>query len=171
MNTSNSNLTFKGNPLRVSGQAVRVGDTAPIFKLVTVDMQDATNETYSGKVLIISAIPSIDTPICQIETKRFNEEAGKLPGNVVVLTVSLDLPFAQKRWCGAEGVNKVVMLSDYKYRTFGEAYGAFLPDLGLLARAIFVVDTSGKVQHVEYVPEIGQEPDYNAVLNAAKNCR
>jgi len=129
-----------------------------------------TNAAFAGKVVVLMSIPSIDTPVCAIETKRFNQEAASLSGDVVIVGVSRDLPFALKRWCGAEGVSRVVALSDYKYRSFGKEFGVELPDLGLLARAVFVLDKAGKVAHVDYVTEVAEEPDYAAALKAVQKC-
>src|SRR5690606_39247815 len=122
---------------------------------------DTSNKDYEGKVLVISVIPSIDTPVCQVQTKRFNEEVSKLSGNVCVLTVSRDLPFAQKRWCAAEGIDQVICASDYKYRTFGKAFGVDIENIGLLTRALFVVSPEGKISYVDYVSEVGDEPNYD----------
>lgn len=168
MATSNSNITFKGSPLPVDGQPLSVGTVVPDFSLVGTDMQPVTLNNFKGKVVVICAVPSLDTPVCATETKRFNQEATSLSEDVVVLTVSRDLPFAQKRWCAAEGVDRVVCASDYKDRTFGEAFGVDARTLGLLARAVFVVDKNGKVAYVEYVPEIAEEPDYDAIIAKAK---
>lgn len=168
MSKSNDKITMKGNPLTVAGRCVEEGGTAPQFKLTGADMSDVTNATFTGKVVVLVSIPSIDTPVCAIETKRFNQEAAALSSDVIIASVSRDLPFALKRWCGAEGVERVVPLSDYKYRTFGEAFGVDLPDLGLLARALFVINKSGKVVYVDYVSEVASEPDYAAALSAIK---
>lgn len=168
MAKSNERITMKGNPLRVEGPCIEEGQVAPQFTLTGTDMIDVTSGAFTGKVVVIVAVPSLDTPVCAIETKRFNSEATSLSEDVVVLAVSRDLPFAMKRWCGAEGVERVVPLSDYKHRTFGKAFGVDLPDIGLLARAVFVIDRSGKVAHVDYVSEIAEEPDYAAVMAAAK---
>lgn len=159
--------TFQGAPLALAGKPLRVGDALPAFKLTGTNMQDVTPEDYKGKVLILSAVPSLDTPVCAIETKRFNDEAAKLGAKAAVLTISMDLPFAQKRWCGAEGVENIQTASDYKYREFGPAFGAYISDWGLLARAVFVADSHGKLVHVEYVSKVEAEPDYSAVLKAA----
>jgi len=166
MNTTNKNITFMGNALTVEGNVVKVGDRAPDFKLVGLDMKDLDWSAYADKVLIISVVPSLDTPTCQVQTKRFNQEAAGLSGDVVILTVSLDLPFAQKRWCGAEGIARVVAASDYKYRTFGSSYGCYIQEMGLLARAVFVVAKDRTVRHVEYVTAISDEPNYDAALKA-----
>jgi thiol peroxidase len=150
------------------GAEVKVGDKAPDFKAADNGMQPATLDSFRGKVKIISSVPSLDTPVCDMETRRFNQEAGKMPDNVVVLTVSMDLPFAQKRWCAAAGVEKVKTLSDFKDRSFGPAYGVLIKELQLLARAVFIVDDQDVVRYVEIVPEIAKEPDYDRVLSAVK---
>ncbi len=165
---SQHSVTFKGNPLTLVGREVKPGDHVPDFTVTANDMSDLTMNQMKDKVVIISSVPSLDTPVCSIETKRFNDEAGKLGANAVVLTVSLDLPFAQKRWCGAEGATNVVTASDYKHRTFGEAFGVYIKELGLLSRAVFVVDKTGKVTYVQYVPEVSSEPDYAPIVEAAK---
>jgi thioredoxin-dependent peroxiredoxin len=161
-------ITFKGGPMTLLGAEVKVGDKAPDFKAVDNGMQLATLDSFRGKVKIISSVPSLDTPVCDMETRRFNEEAGKLPDNVVVLTVSMDLPFAQKRWCAAAGVEKVKTLSDYQSRSFGQAYGVVIKELQLLARAVFIVDDQDVVRYIEIVPEVTKEPDYDRALNAVK---
>lgn len=168
MAKNNDKITMKGNALKVEGHCVEEGVPAPSFKLTGADMADVTNTTFAGKVLVLLAIPSIDTPVCATETRRFNQEAAALSKDVVIASVSRDLPFALKRWCAAEGVDRVVTLSDYKYRTFGKEFGVDLPDLGLLARALFVVDKAGKVVHVDYVSEVAEEPNYEAALAAIK---
>lgn len=168
MAKSNETITMKGNPLKVEGRCIEEGTPAPSFKLTAADMADVTNTTYAGKVLVLLAIPSIDTPVCATETRRFNQEAAALSKDVVIASVSRDLPFALKRWCAAEGVDRVVTLSDYKYRSFGQEFGVELPDLGLLARALFVVDKTGRVVHVDYVSEVAEEPDYAAAIEAVK---
>ncbi len=170
MAKSNETITMKGAPLKVEGRCVEEGMPLPSFTLTAADMSDATNATFAGKVLVLVAIPSIDTPVCAIETKRFNQEAASLSSDVVIAAVSRDLPFALKRWCAAEGVERVTALSDYKYRSFGKAFGVDLTDLGLLARAVFVADKTGKVAHVDYVTEVANEPDYAAALAAVKSC-
>ena len=159
--------TFKGSPLTLVGNELRSGDRLPPFRVTGVDLNDITEKTFSGSTLIISSVPSIDTPVCAAETRRFNQEASSL-ASVKILTVSLDLPFAQKRWCGAEGVENVIMGSDYKHRSFGEAFGTCIQELGLLSRAVFVADGNGVLRYVQYVPEVAEEPDYEPVLAAAK---
>ncbi|MCA9643333.1 MAG: thiol peroxidase [Polyangiaceae bacterium] len=160
-------ITLKGNPLDLVGPELKAGDKAPDdFTLIGTDMAPVTGKDLSGKARILCAVPSLDTPVCDVEMKRFNEEAANL--NLEVIAVSVDLPFAQKRWCGATGSDKIKTLSDWKFKTFGPAYGVEAPGFGLLARAVFVIGADDVVRHVEYVPEIGQEPNYGAALEAAK---
>lgn len=161
-------ITFKGNPMTLLGSELKVGDKAPDFQVVDTGMAPVTLANSSGKVRIISAVPSLDTPVCDTETRRFNQEAASLPDNVVVLTVSLDLPFAQKRWCGAAGIDRVMTVSDYQERSFGLAYGVLIKELKLLARCIFVVDSQDTIRYIQQVPEVTHEPDYAAVLAAAR---
>ncbi|RNC71817.1 MAG: thiol peroxidase [Desulfuromonadales bacterium] len=161
-------ITFKGNPMTLLGPELRVGDTAPAFSAVDTGLAPVSLADFAGKVVIISAVPSLDTPVCDTETRRFNQEAATLPDNVVVLTVSLDLPFAQKRWCGAAGIERVKTLSDYRDRAFGLAYGVVIKELMLLSRSIFVIDQKGIIRDIQHVPEVTSEPDYAAVLAAAK---
>lgn len=159
---------FKGDNLKISGTEIKVGDKIPAFKLTANDMSDLTNQNLSGKIVILSAVPSLDTPTCSIETKRLNKEITSLGSSVVVITVSRDLPFAQKRWCGAEGVENVITASDYKYRTFAEQFGVLINDWQLLSRAIFVADKTGVIRHVEYVAEVSEEPDYASLFKAVR---
>ena len=161
-------VTFKGKPLTLVGPEIRVGDQAPHFKLVGNDLADIECESFHGKVRVLSVAPSIDTPVCATQTRTFNKETVGLSKDVVVLSVSLDLPFALARFCGAEGIERVITASDYKYRTFGEAYGAYIRELGLLTRAVFVIDREQKIAHAEYVPEVTNEPGYAAVIEAVK---
>ena len=161
-------ITFKGNPMTLIGPDLKVGDRAPDFAVVDNALAPVTLASYAGKVKVISAVPSLDTPVCDTETRRFNQEAAALPGNVVVLTVSLDLPFAQKRWCGAAGIDRVVTLSDYRERSFGQAYGVLIKELLLLSRSVFVVDATDTIRYIQHVPEVTQEPDYAAVIAAVK---
>lgn len=160
--------TFKGNPVTLLGPALKVGDKAPDFRVVDTSLTPVTLASSKGKTRIISAVPSLDTPVCDSETRRFNQEAAQLPFNVVVLTISLDLPFAQKRWCGAAGVERVTTLSDYQERSFGMGYGVLIKELQLLSRSIFVVDDTDSITYIQHVAEITEEPDYAAVLEAAK---
>ncbi|MBE0602277.1 MAG: thiol peroxidase [Deltaproteobacteria bacterium] len=161
-------VAFKGNPMTLLGPEIKAGDKAPDFHVVDAALSPVTLADFRGKVKIISAVPSLDTPTCDTETRRFNEEAAKLPGNVVLLTISLDLPFAQKRWCAAAGIDKVRVLSDYQDRSFAGAYGVLIKELKLLSRSIFVVDGGDTVRYVQHVKEVSQEPDYGAVMEAAK---
>lgn len=165
-----ASVTFKGNPVTLLGNEVKVGDQAPDFKVLANDMSEVTLQDTKGQVRLISAVPSLDTGVCDAETRRFNEEAVKLD-NVKVLTVSVDLPFAQKRWCGAAGIENVQTLSDHRGLSFGEAYGVAIKELRLLARAVFVVDSNDKVTYVQYVSEVTDHPDYEAAVEAAKQAR
>jgi len=159
-------VTMHGNPLTLVGDEIKVGQPAPDAVLLDNDLNPVALSAYRGKNLIIASVPSLDTPVCDLETRRFNAEAAKLSSEVVVLTISMDLPFAQKRWCGAAGVDHVKTLSDHQDAAFGLAYGMLIMELRLLARAIFVVDKSGVVRYVQLVKEASQEPDYAAVLEA-----
>jgi len=161
-------ITFKGSPLTLIGPEVKVGDTAPDFAVAANDLSPATLADYAGKVLIVSAVPSLDTPVCDVETRRFNTEATKLGDDVKILTVSMDLPFAQARWCGAAGIEAVQTLSDHVGASFGENWGTLIKELRLLTRAVFVVGKDGKIEYVEYLKEITEEPDYDAAIEAAK---
>jgi thioredoxin-dependent peroxiredoxin len=158
---------MRGNPLTLIGPALAAGDKAPDFKLVDNSLKDVTLADTGSQVRIISVVPSLDTPVCDAQTKRFNEEAAKLPG-VSIITVSMDLPFAQKRWCGAFGVDKVKMLSDHRDGSFGSSYGTLIKDLRIESRAIFVLDKSNVIRHVEYVKEVADFPNYETALAAAK---
>lgn len=161
-------VTLKGNPKTLVGDELKVGDAAPDFSLKANDMSDKSLADYVGKVKLISVVPSLDTPVCDTETRKFNEAAGKLGDGVVVLTVSVDTPMAQKRWCAAAGVENVVTLSDFKDHTFGPAYGVRIKEIGLLARQIFVVDAGNKITYSQLVAEVAEEPDYDAALAAVK---
>ncbi|AMD93693.1 thiol peroxidase [Desulfomicrobium orale] len=168
MNKRNNVVTFQGNPLVLLGPEITVGMAAPDFTVVKNDLAPATLADLKGQVTIISVVPSLDTGVCDVQTRRFNQEAGALGGKVRVVTVSMDLPFAQARWCGNAGVENVQTVSDYQTASFGQAYGVLIEGLRLLARAIFVVDSQGKVAYVQIVPEMTHEPDYAAALDAAK---
>jgi len=159
--------TMKGNPLTLVGPELQVGDHAPDFSVVDGTLSAVNLEKTGSNVRIISVVPSLDTPVCDLQTKRFNEEAGKMPG-VDIVTVSMDLPFAQKRWCGAFGVDRIKMLSDHRSGSFGEAYGTLIKDLRIESRAIFVLDKDNIIRHVEYVKEVADHPNYDAALAAAK---
>jgi thioredoxin-dependent peroxiredoxin len=164
-------VTLKGNPVDLKGRPLAVGEMAPDFKLQDNGLGDVTLANSAGKTRIIATVPSLDTSVCHAETKRFNDEAKNLT-NAEVLVVSMDLPFGQKRWCGAEGVETVKTLSAHRCTDFGYDYGVLIAGGPLdrcLARAIFVVDASGKVKHVEYCAEIASHPNYDAVLAAARS--
>jgi thiol peroxidase len=163
-------VTMKGNPVTLLGNEVKVGDAAPDFEVVDTGLAPVKFSSFRGKVCVLSAVPSLDTPVCDMETRRFNSEAAQLGDDVEMLTISMDLPFAQARWCGAAGVTRVKTLSDHRDAGFGTAYGVLIKGLRLLARAVFVVDRQGVVSYVELVKEIASEPDYATVLDAVKKC-
>jgi thiol peroxidase len=167
MTTRKTNINWGAGEIELEGEEVKVGQRAPEFEVVGQDMKTITLADTSGKVRIFSAVPSLDTAVCDTETRRFNVEAGKLPG-VEIWTLSMDLPFAQKRWCGAAGVSAVKTASDWRKASFGRGWGVLEPSRHLLARAVFVVDRGDVVRHVEYVASIGSEPNYDAALNAAR---
>jgi len=162
-------ITMKGTPLTLVGIELKEGDSAPDFEVLDNDLSPVKFSSFRGKVCIISSVPSLDTPVCDMETRRFNQEADRLSADVQILTISMDLPFAQKRWCGAAGVDKVVTLSDHRNASFGTAYGVLIKELRLLARAVFVVDRDGTIRYIQIVREITQEPDYEAALDAVNN--
>ncbi|WP_436373232.1 thiol peroxidase [Cytobacillus sp. BC1816] len=165
-----ASITFKGNPVTLLGNEVKVGDKAPEFKVLANDLSEVTLADSKGQVRLISVVPSIDTGVCDAQTRRFNEEASKLD-NVKILTVSVDLPFAQKRWCAAAGIENVQTVSDHRDLSFGEAYGAAIQELRLLARAVFVVDSNDTVTYAEYVSEATDHPNYEAAVEAAKQAK
>ncbi len=156
--------TFKSNPLTLIGPELKAGDKAPNFQVLANDLSVVTLENYKGKTKLISVVPSLDTPVCDLQTKRFNEEASKLPSDVAVLTVSTDLPFAQARWCGAAHADKIKTLSDHREASFGKAYGVLIKELRLLSRSIFVIGPDDKIKYVQYVKEITEHPDYEKAL-------
>lgn len=159
-------VTMRGNPLTLVGPEIIVGQKAPDFTLVSNEMATVSMADYAGKALALISVPSLDTPVCAVETRRFNAEAAKLDAGVRILTISMDLPFAQKRWCGAMGIDRVETLSDHREASFGLGYGVLIKELRLLARAVFVVDKFGLVTYTELVNEIADEPNYAAVLEA-----
>ena len=162
-------VQWKGTPTDVAGPALKPGDAAPSdFVVTATDMKSVAGSQLAGTPRILCAVPSLDTAVCDLEMKRFNQEAASLPG-VKLYVLSLDLPFAQKRWCGATGSDRVEALSDFKERSFGTAYGVFAPAKGLFVRAVFVIGKDDKVRHVEYVKDVASEPDYAAALQAAKS--
>ena len=161
-------ITIHGNPLTLVGEEIQVGQPAPDCDLLDNDLNPVKLSSFRGRVVILTSVPSLDTPVCDLETRRFNDEAALLGPDVQIVTVSMDLPFAQKRWCGAAGVEKVKTLSDHRDAAFGQAYGVLIKELRLLARAVFIVDRTGTVQYVQLVKEVASEPDYEAVMQALK---
>lgn len=159
-------VTFKGNPMTLVGEEIKAGTAAPDFTLTGDGMQPIRRADLLGKPTIISVVPSLDTPVCQVQTKKFNERLAALGDTVNALTVSLDLPFAMKRFCGAESIASMKVASDYKDREFGKAYGVLIDELKLLARSVFVLDSKGHVKYVELVKEVASEPNYDAALAA-----
>lgn len=161
-------ITFKGNPMTLLGEDVAVGSSAPDFHVVNTDLKAVSLGDSAGKVRLITVVPSLDTGVCDKMTRTFNEKAAALPQDVEIYTISMDLPFAQKRWCGNAGIERVKTLSDYQERSFGLNFGVLIKELKLLARAVFVIDRQGKVTYREIVPEVTDEPDYEAALAAVK---
>jgi len=166
--TQEVRITMKGNPVILMGELVKTGMAAPDFKVVDATFKSVTLTDYKSKVVLISAVPSLDTGVCSLQTKRFNEEAITLPTNVVILTISEDLPFAQKRFCETEKIDRIKVLSDSVWREFGTKYGIMIKDMGLLTRSIWIIDRNGKVAYRQIVPEITTHPDYDAALKAAR---
>ncbi|MGG0464536.1 thiol peroxidase [Priestia aryabhattai] len=160
-------VTFAGNPVTLLGNQLQVGEKAPNFTVLSNDLSEVTLNDSKGYVRLISVVPSIDTGVCDAQTRRFNEEAAKLD-NVKVLTVSVDLPFAQSRWCGSNGIENVQTLSDHRDLSFGEAFGVAIKELRLLARSVFVIDSNDLVTYAEYVDEVTEHPNYEAAIEAAK---
>ena len=163
-------VTMKGSPLTLVGPELKVGDKAPDCVVLNTDLAPVSLSAYRGKVCIIASVPSLDTPVCDIEARQFNQEAVNLGPDVTILTISMDLPFAQKRWCGAAGVDKLITLSDHRDASFGATYGVLIKELRLLARSVIIVDKEGAIRYFELVRELAQEPDYEAVLKALKSC-
>ena len=161
-------ITFKGSPLHLAGALPVIGRKAPDFTLLANDLTPRNLQDFAGKALVVATVPSLDTPVCDTEIRRFNKEAVALSDNLRLLAVSCDLPFAQARWCGAAGISAVQSLSDHRDASFGQNYGVLIKELRLLARAIFIIDAQGVVRYVQLVSEMTSEPDYDAALNAAK---
>lgn len=161
-------VTFKNNPVTLVGNEVKVGEKAPDFTVLANDLSPVTLKDSEGKVRLFSVVPSLDTGVCDAQTRRFNEEVAALGEGVAFYTVSVDLPFAQKRWCAAAGLEGVHTVSDHKDLSFGKAYGVYMEELRLLARSVFVVDKEGTVTYVEYVPEGTSHPNYEAAIEAVK---
>lgn len=160
------NVTFQGSPITLVGNQLKIGDIAPEFVVIDNNLNPIKLSDTKGKRVFLT-VPSIDTPVCDMEVRRFNTEASKL-NDVTIYTVSMDLPFAQSRWCGGAGIENVKTISDYKDREFGKNYGVYINELGLLSRAVFVVDENNKIIYVEYLTEITNEPDYEKVLEVLK---
>ena len=159
-------ITIHGNPLTLVGDEIKVGAPAPDVELLDNDLNPVKLSAFRGKVLVIASVPSLDTPVCDMETRRFNDEAANLGPDIELVTISMDLPFAQKRWCGAAGVKNLQTLSDHRQADFGMAYGVLIKELRLLARAVFIVDQQGTVQYLQLVKEVTNEPNYEEVLQA-----
>ena len=159
-------VTMQGKPLTLSGKMINEGETAPDVEMANNDLAPIKLSSFRGKVCVISSVPSLDTPVCDMQTRRFNEAAGEIGKDVIILTISMDLPFAQKRWCGSAGVEKVITLSDHRDASFGNGFGVLIKELRLLARAVFILDRNGVVRYIQVVKELTQEPDYNSVLGA-----
>ena len=164
-------ITFKQNPITLIGKVVKVGDTAPNITVLANDLSPVTLNDSKGKVRLISVVPSLDTGTCDAQTRKFNESASKIGEDVVILTISNDLPFAQKRWCAAAGIDSVQTLSDHRDLSFGEAYGVAIQELRLLTRAVFVVDANDKITYIEYVPEATEHPNYEKAIEAVKSAK
>jgi len=161
-------VTMRKNPLTLLGDEVNVGERAPDFIALDPNLTPVKFSSFLGKICILSSVPSLDTPVCDMETRKFNEEASKLGDKIQILTISMDLPFAQKRWCGAAGVNKIQTLSDHKDAQFGLAYGVLIKELRLLARSVFLVNQKGILQYIQLVKEIANEPNYEEIWSALK---
>lgn len=161
-------VTFGGNPVTLLGESAKVGDKAKEFTLVNSDMKEVKLSNFEGKIKILSIAPSIDTPVCANQTRTFNKEATKLNDNIAVLSISVDLPFALKRFCAAEGIDNVETLSDHKETDFGLNYGFLIEEMRILARGIVIIDQNDQIQYVEYVPEIGDEPNYQKAMEAVR---
>ena len=161
-------VTFRGNPLSLTGNEVKVGDKAPPFAVLDKDLNEVRLSDFDGKVKVISVTPSLDTPVCDVQLRRFNSEAASLPADVVVMNISMDLPFAIDRFCVAAGIDRVVALSDHREAAFGMAFGVLIRELRLLARSVFILDKDDRVRYAEIVPEMSDHPDYEAALRSLK---
>lgn len=160
--------TVKGNPLTLLGKEIKIGQKAPSFKVLNTELNDALSDDFRDKIRLIASVPSLDTPVCDLEIKRFNKEAVKLSKELVIIFISMDLPFAQKRFCQANEIKEVVTFSDYRDADFGLKYGVLTKELRLLSRAIFIIGKDDIVRYVEYVPELTSHPNYDAALDALK---
>ncbi|MBT3392846.1 MAG: thiol peroxidase [Elusimicrobiaceae bacterium] len=157
-------ITLSGNAMHLEGNCLKVGDTAPDFTLLDTNLKPVHLKDYKGEIVVLSTVPSLDTPTCDTETRTFNKKATELSENVNILTVSKDLPFAQKRWCAAAGVDRVKTLSDYKPTTFAKDYGILIKELQLLTRAVFIIDENQKIKYIQFVEEVSEEPNYEEIL-------
>lgn len=164
-------IKFKGNPLTLIGSEVKVGDRAPDFTVLDADLKEVRLGDFAGKIKIISVTPSLDTPVCDMQARRFNEEAAKLPEDVVVINISMDLPFAISRFCTLAGIDKVKAYSDHRDASFGKAYGVLIKELRLLARSIFIIDKEDTIKYIEIVPEMSNSPNYEAALETYKKIK
>ncbi len=162
-------VKFKNQSLTLLGPELKPGDNAPNFVAAASDLSAKTLKDFIGPALLVLSVPSLDTPVCDQETHRFNDESSKFGDKARVLTISMDLPFAQARWCGATGADRVVLLSDYKEHSFGLNYGVYIKEIGLLSRAVFLIDQKGIIRYVEYVPEVGAHPQYDQALAAVES--
>jgi len=169
MEEREGSVTMKGKGLTLLGNEVQVGDMAPDCEVIDKDLTPVRLSSFRSKVCIISSVPSLDTPVCDIQTRRFNEETAGLGNDIVLLTISMDLPFAQVRWCGTAGIDKAITLSDHRDADFGEKFGVLIKELRLLSRAIFIVDKDDVIRYIEVVPELTNEPDYDAAIKAARD--
>ena len=161
-------VTVKKEPVTLLGEEVKAGQKAADFRVVGTDLKDVSSDDFKGRLRVIASVPSLDTPVCDLEIKRFNEEASGLSGGLEIIFISMDLPFAQKRFCQANKIKQVKTFSDHRYADFGKKYGVLIKELRLLARAVFVIDRDDVVRYAEYVPELASQPDYSAVLDSLK---
>ena len=171
MANKKATITFKGNPLTLLGNQLKVGDAAPDVEVLTNDLSAVKLSDFQGKVCVLCSVPSLDTSVCDTQTRKFNEQAALLGDDVVILTISMDLPFAQKRWCGSANIKNVRTLSDHRKAEFGNAFGVLIKELRLLARAVFVVDKGGIIRYIEIVDELTHEPNYQAALKAVQQIK
>jgi thiol peroxidase len=162
-------VTIKGNPLTLIGPGLKAGDKAPDFVALDTDLKEVRLKDFAGKIKVISVTPSLDTPVCDLQARRFNQEASGFSGDVVVLNISMDLPFAIARFCNAAGIDKIKTLSDHRDASFGNAYGVLIKELRLLARSIFVIDKNDVIRYVEIVPEVKDHPNYDNAVTQIKN--
>ncbi len=166
---SKRTITLQGRELTLIGDEVKVGDKAPDFKVISNDMTPMKfYRSYRDKIVLISSVPSLDTPVCDLETRKFNSEAQKLSSDIEIITISMDLPFAQKRWCGANGIDRVKTYSDYIKADFGKSYGVLIKELRLLARCVFLIDRDGIIRYIQLVKEISNEPNYDEIISEIK---